>query len=531
MRLPPAILVFLPACAGCPPPEDTGVPRDPVELGDFALGVEYTQLGLAEDFGALGVGWAKTRLEAFEWGQSEPAAPVGGVHTYDWSCPDALILEYQAAGVVNLSSYLSPESPWGSVDAAGTVVNDIAPAPAHTEDFRLWVAALVERYDGDGVDDAPGLVQGVHHWVVGPEWTGFWPSGDHEDYLGFAELVAEEARAADPDVVLGTIPFFFADEFAGNEPTDAEIEAKMGAPYTLRNDNEGVAAILDRPDLFDEVSIHALGDYTEIPPLVRWLNAQMDDRGYRHPIVFDDAFPAGVLANGANYPTNYPVTATTYPQVYALLRAVARGETMDGFTPEAGRAWVDAYYGTGLVKKIITTRGEGVAGILIGNTEDWLFDEGASLRDTQVFLTGGAALMGLTDVTHPAGYDLCDRRQAGASRPATDNLALVLAFLGGDPFEVVERVGDAEGVRGYRFERGGVPSWVLWNEDGALHLPGEAEAASWPVVLEVPADIAEADVVTAVTAQGAAAERRTVPAEAGEVALEVGGAPVFVTVR
>ena len=59
----------------------------------FALGIEYTERGLAEPFGAAGITWAKTRLEAFAWGAIEAKAPIGGAHSYDWSCTDALVLE------------------------------------------------------------------------------------------------------------------------------------------------------------------------------------------------------------------------------------------------------------------------------------------------------------------------------------------------------------------------------------------------------------------------------------------------------
>jgi hypothetical protein len=533
MRPRPSALVaffLLPGCAGscAPPDEDSGGPNAPIAVGDFALGVEYTQLGLAEPYAAVGVGWAKTRLEAFEWGQSEPAAPVGGVHSYDWRCTDALILAYQDAGIVNIQSYISPRSAWGSVDAAGASPVDIAPAPAFEADFRAWVHALIERYDGDGVDGAPGLRAGVHHWVVGPEWTGFWPSGNADDYIEFATIVAEEARAANPDVHLGAMPIFFADEFSGNEPNEAEIEAKMGAPYTLRNDNSGIEAILDHSELFDSISVHALGDYTELPPMLRWFRAQMETRGYDHPIWLDDAFPAGVLANGASYPTNYPVTAESYPEVYALLRALARGEAWEGYTPEEALDWVLAYYGAHTVKKVITTLGEGASGIMIGNTEDWMFDEGASLRDAQVFLIGGAAAMGMTEVNHDGGYDICDEREAGAARPALSNIGLLVDFLGVEAFDEVERIGGNEGARGYALRREGGSRWVLWNEDGELHLPGDPAEAVLRYELAVPAGVEALRVTRAVTVAGAAVEDETVPVAEGVAVLELSSTPLLI---
>ena len=47
----------------------------------FALGVEYTERGLAEPFGAAGITWAKTLLEAFAWGAIDAKAPIGGTHS------------------------------------------------------------------------------------------------------------------------------------------------------------------------------------------------------------------------------------------------------------------------------------------------------------------------------------------------------------------------------------------------------------------------------------------------------------------
>src|SRR5690348_12686503 len=73
-------------------------PANAARADPFAFGVEYTELGLAAPFGAAGVRWAKTRLEAFAWGAVEPVAPIEGHHTYNWSCTDALVAEYQKAG-------------------------------------------------------------------------------------------------------------------------------------------------------------------------------------------------------------------------------------------------------------------------------------------------------------------------------------------------------------------------------------------------------------------------------------------------
>lgn len=538
LALTPTLFVLAMGCPGVPPEEEPIVDTDEEPIVDtdgvppleatgfpaFALGVEYNQPGLEDLYASTGVVWSKPRLESLEWGESQPTEGAA----FDWGCTDAHVVGWQAAGIPRTQAYLSPRSAWGSVDAGGLIIGDVMPDPAHLVAFRGWVRALVERYDGDGVDDAPGLVTPVRHWVVGPEWTGFWPSGDHEDYLLFAEIVREEALAADPAAKLGTIPFLFTDEFAGNEPTDEEIEERMGPPYVLRNHTEGVLAILDRLDLFDYVNVHALGDYTEIPPLMRWLRAEMADRGHDKPVWIDDAFPAGLLANGAGYPALYPVTDANRAAAYELLRAIARqDESWDPPYSEA-RAWLRSYMAAGTVKKVITALGEGATGIQIGNTEDWLADSGP-LRDAQLTLIGGAAAMGMVDVTHPAGLGLCDARVPGDTRPAFHALSLLVEMIGDGAFDTVERIGELEGARGYRLERDGASTWVVWLEDGLLHLPGEAPEVPLTLSLALPVGTTTVEIRTTPTAEdatGAATELRDVTGDAVE--LELTHAPMFV---
>lgn len=198
--------------------------------------------------------------------------------------------------------------------------------------------------------------------------------------------------------------------------------------------------MFDHAELFDYYDVHALGDYTELPPLMRWMRAQMADRGYDRPIWFDDAFPAGVLANGASYPANYPVTAASYPAVYDLLRAVAREETVGDYSPEVATAWVRAYYGV-----------------------------------------------------------------------------------------AVARVGAAEGARGYRFERDGVPTWVLWNEDGALHLPEDPAEVPVALTLDLPVGTRTVE-VSAAYAGDQDPGTETLSAAADQVTLMLTSVPVFVEI-
>ncbi|MAE29973.1 MAG: hypothetical protein CMJ87_13480 [Planctomycetes bacterium] len=511
--------------------DDTG---DDDDIGDddtldeawpeFAVGVEYAQIGLGAAYTDAGVTWTKTRLEAFEWGTSEPDPPSDGVHTYDWSCTDAMILDAQAAGLVDVQSYLSPRNPWGSVDVSELLDGDIMPAADRMDDYRAWVAALIERYDGDGHDDMPELAAPVRYWVVGPEWTGFWPSDDHEDYIELAEATAEEARDVFSQVRLGTIPLLFVTEFEGNEPSTSEIEDRMASSSDFRNSTEGVHAILDRLDLFDYLCVHSLGNYTEVAPMLRWFRDQMSDRGFDLPIWFDDAFPMGPLANYLNFPVQYPVDANQQDDIWDLLENVALLES--GY--EVNADWLHAHAASDTVKKLVTARAEGAIGIQIGNTEDWVSDDDPALRQATAALIGAASFMGMRDVDHSAGYGKCDERAAGDLRPAYRNVQLVMDKIGDQQFAVIEAMGDLEGARGYRFAGAGSEFWVLWQEDGVFRLPGDSESPS-TYTYELPAGSHGAWGTDAVVDPSAPpAEQRQLHPTGTTLHLELTSVPVFV---
>ncbi len=79
--------------------------------------------------------------------------------------------------------------------------------------YAAWVQSVVERYDGDGVDDMPGLEVPVKHWEVDNEpdlknsleARGAKQKYDPRtfctasEYLKVLELTAKSVRAADPE--------------------------------------------------------------------------------------------------------------------------------------------------------------------------------------------------------------------------------------------------------------------------------------------------------------------------------------------
>jgi hypothetical protein len=88
--------------------------------------------------------------------------------------------------------------------------------PSDMEAYTAWVGSVVERYDGDGIDDAPGLLRPVRFWEVDNEpdlHNRVAPRGATRDvdpssfetpeqYAQVLVATAAAIRAAQPDAVV-----------------------------------------------------------------------------------------------------------------------------------------------------------------------------------------------------------------------------------------------------------------------------------------------------------------------------------------
>ncbi len=172
-------------------PEDTGTPpaTDTADTGEWrvppprtldiqalgALAHDESQLQLA---GELGVAWVRPHPGPFSWEWFEPAPGL-----WDWDLTDTWVRLGQQADV-QLVGTLWPYAAWDQATCRPATcevspVDEFAPGPGGRSssslpvsrcapcDMMAWTtaaAALVERYDGDSIDDAPGLTQPVTTW-------------------------------------------------------------------------------------------------------------------------------------------------------------------------------------------------------------------------------------------------------------------------------------------------------------------------------------------------------------------------------
>jgi len=179
----------------------------------FVLDPRFRKPEVARDLGGVvGVRWVN--FAHVGWGQLEPKPPKAGKRSYDWATLDEGVRQWQQYGVHIMMS-LRLHSPWGTAKPSGEEFTylggllswipkggaDYLPKPEHAQDLRDFIAALVERYDGDGVADMPGLRFPILHYQVGNECYNelFW-AGMVEEYGQCLREVAQSARRACPDV-------------------------------------------------------------------------------------------------------------------------------------------------------------------------------------------------------------------------------------------------------------------------------------------------------------------------------------------
>lgn len=437
----------------------TAAPREP-----FAIGVEYMVPGFAEVYAKTGVRWAKPMGMGFSWGDIEPEPPVAGKHKYRWTDTDRLILEYQRAGFRHFHIYVKSMNRWASSKPVKPIGGGSSlPKPEYMEDYKAYLRALVQRYDTNHPDHAPGLLYPIEYWEIEAEWgTGFW-QGTLEEYLELLKVAYPTVKQANPRAKVILIGFFLAGLFEGH-PDPKEIPAALAAmPAQRRRTTERYLAemrqLLAHPELFDVVEFHSLSDWSEISGMARFLHQTMQQHGYEKPIwVGDVNYTASpMMFWGVPVP---PYTDIQKPAIEATLKALA--QPRDPRHAEA-IAWLRAEQAKGLVKKVVLAMAEGLAGINIGNMKD----EG--LFAVVPAITGTAAFQGLIDTTGiPA--------KPATSRPAYHALCLVVQKLG--DFSDVKPLDMGRGVYAYKFIVRDRPVYVLWYDDGRRYLPGQQEPST-----------------------------------------------------
>jgi hypothetical protein len=186
-----------------------------------------------------GVDWAREELS---WANLEPHHK--GEMNYQYYDERVLELAHAGYGIVGVL-LTTPE--WARVaDCAsreGRIADYWCP-PANAQDYGDFVRTIVEHYDGDGVDDAPGSPR-VAVWQLWnePSTRGTWP-GTPAEYGALMAAGYNAAKAADPSALVITGGVYLYDGL-GTDPND-------GLPFL----NAAFAAVPEAAGAFDALAIH-----------------------------------------------------------------------------------------------------------------------------------------------------------------------------------------------------------------------------------------------------------------------------------
>lgn len=139
--------------------------------------------------------------------------------------------------------------------------------PRNGAAFTRFIKALVERYDGDGIDDMPGLRTPIKHWQVDNE-----PPHGLRDYAEFLKITYQAIKEADPEakVLIGGVP--------GMSPVSTYLESfdKFYLPILDELARSGQRCF----DIFDfHWYGNASGDYRDVRQVYRYIKHELDKRG------------------------------------------------------------------------------------------------------------------------------------------------------------------------------------------------------------------------------------------------------------
>jgi len=485
----PLIVFFLSACTAPAPACDQSAIRYPAAQalhgGPLRLGVVDASRFFTNDLpDALRASQASLAVvDDVRWGYIEPNAPQGDVHDYVWDSAssglDTRVAAYQKAGF-ELVIVLRAWNPWarsmGPVGGLAASAASTPPQSQYMDDYAAWVQAVVERYDGDGVNDFPGLIDGdgdglpdpVRYFQIETDAaTGVWwqsasPEVTASDYVTLLRTAAGAARAASPDariILAGPA----ATDMLDRGPSAADLEdvvtnidpAVCGALTAFQT-------ILAATDAYDIVAVHSIADYSGLDTLADWVATVA---GTSKPVWLMGATSAPALTADPQIISVNPLFSTNGEALWNSLQDVAASDH------ETVVRWYRAEQARLAFKKWVTAAASGFDALVMGYEQDRLTYQNPDFDQRDL------AFQGMLD---DAGGDPAEKR------PVIYALSMAQGQLGG--YESVQKMVDfGPGVHAYKFLVEGQAVYALWYDDGIAQGPNDAPAAT-TVILQTPDD-------------------------------------------
>lgn len=509
-------------------PEDQE--RPPVYAGKgISIGIEYCMLDNAgivrnhsKAFGELGISGAKHYAEHVDWDsmQKGPKAPI------DFSKLDGFVREYQKNGFTELTVCLKPNSRWASVNV-GTLLKknlggtNASPKSQFMTHFENWIRQVVERYDGDGKSDMPGLRFPVHHIEIGSEFSSYQPE-PASVYVNTLEHAYRSAHQASDQVKVAHAAFLTtpADFSKVKNPADYERVFNATPRHDKTHGIEDMRMVLDRPDIFDVVNIHPLGDPYEIEHVVAWLKYEMEKRKYQKEIIISDTINTSYVAwgpatscEGKKLPDGRikglgvlipPAMENDRCRIADYFSKLVKGD-------KAVLAWTRAFVAADHVQRTVIAAERGIKLINLSFTTDLPFLTGALMRaGAGISAWGGMIRSNFTGAVQEKYPNFYAIQQMGR-------------YIQG--YDSVERVNMPDDrARVYAFTKQGKRFWVAWMNPKGVYLP-EDSGLQMQAALESRSGVTVEPVMT----EPRAASRRVhLSSQNGKVNLALTFTPIYV---
>jgi len=166
-----------------------------------------------------GATWIRVPIS---WRSTEPLPTVPS--TYDWTSTDHILsAAWPEAGGLSIIANIDTNPTWAATYPHGPIYSDAL------DSFAAFVQAAVERYDGDGLQDAPGSPV-VTHWefynepdnTAGHGGEPHW-GGAGAEYAIMLSTIYTPVKTANPDaqVLLGGLAYDWFLEDGG--PFDSQF--------------------------------------------------------------------------------------------------------------------------------------------------------------------------------------------------------------------------------------------------------------------------------------------------------------------
>ncbi len=301
----------------------------------------------------------------------------------------------------------------------------------------------------------PGLLHPIRQYeILSEAQHGIYWQGTSDEYLQLLEVAQRAAKAAHPGTQIILSGMTFGD-LMDDRPSSATLAQRIRG-HKLEKQYDFNEAVLKRPDLFDIVEFHYLTDYKGIYGIVDWLRGEMRRNGYEKPIWAGDAFSGPLI---------YPDVGTNplFSNKRERRRLADQMREGDGQSRNEVQRWFRREQASLMTKKFILAMEVGLAGVMMGNTGDWVQFLKWRFKGT---FAESSVFQGLIDYKGDPKKLL-----PGQPRPAYYTLSLLIDKL--KDVTSVQRLDTDPKVYAFRIKRTRDPLYVMWYDDNVTSMPGE----------------------------------------------------------